>query len=459
MKMAFTLIRNRPGRANLSSVKKPCPFNIRNCEYVFNYIFSAMRLIFSFFFLFMCLVSYADIPYKKGDVIENFEAKKILNSSISSGSFNSFKKNITIIDFFGTWCIPCVRALPVLDNLEKKYAAQLSVVLISVEKQEQLNKFLGARKNLSFPIIIDGDNTITNLFQPPSFPYTIVVDNNNQIIAITEASAITDEKIKLWLSQKKSDTLLQIQTIAEPVNNMPMNDINEASTPLNELSQQFIYAAKTGNETKLLLDRLKNINYDSLKNELATDEEKKAFWINLYNGYTQLFLKKDPEKYKNRNEFFKAKQIEIAGKKFSLDEIEHDILRRSKIKWSLGYLNKIFPGKRAKELRVDQLDYRIHFALNCGAKSCPPIAFYQAGNINTQLDMATRAYLTGESEYDAANNTLKLPAIMGWFRHDFKGKKNMLSLAKKYDIVPETKRPRISFKKYDWNLYLDNYKK
>ena len=419
-----------------------------------------MRLIFSFFFLFICLVSNGDVPYKKGDVIKDFTAEKILNSSVSSGSFNSLKKNITIIDFFGTWCIPCVRALPLLDNLQKKYADQLAVILVSVEKQEQLNKFLAARKHILFPIIIDGDNEITNLFQPPSFPYTVVVNNKNQIIAITEASEITDEKIKLWLSQKTSDTLQETKTIAEPVNNLPMNNsVTKASTPLNELSQQFIYAAKTGNETALLLDQLKNINYDSLKDELTTDAEKKAFWINLYNGYTQLFLKKDPGKYKNRNEFFKAKQIEIAGKKFSLDEIEHDILRRSKIKWSLGYLNKIFPGKRTKELRVDQLDYRIHFALNCGAKSCPPIAFYQAGKIDTQLDVATRAYLTGESEYNAENNILKLPAIMSWFRHDFKGKKNMLALAKKYGIVPEDKKPHISFKKYDWNLYLDNYKK
>ncbi len=417
-----------------------------------------MRLILPFFFISICLSSYADGPYKKGDVIKNFAAQKILNSHSSSGSFNSLKKNITIIDFFGTWCIPCIRALPVLDKLEKKYPDQLAVILISVEKQEQLDKFLAARKDLSFPIIIDGDNAITNLFQPPSFPYTVVVDDNNQIIAITEASQITDEKINLWLAQKKSNILPQAQTIAEPVNNLPLNDLNKATTSLNELSQQFIYAAKTGNETTLLLDRLRNVNYDSLKNELATDAEKKAFWINLYNGYTQLFLKKDPEKYKNRNKFFKAMQIEIAGKKFSLDEIEHDILRRSKIKWSLGYLNKIFPGKRAKELRVEQLDYRIHFALNCGAKSCPPIAFYKNATLNAQLDVAANSYLTSESEYNAEKNTLKLPAIMGWFRHDFKGKKNMLLLVKKYNIVPEDKFPCISFKKYDWSIYLQNYK-
>ena len=40
-------------------------------------------------------------------------------------------------------------------------------------------------------------------------------------------------------------------------------------------------------------------------------------------------------------------------------------------------------------MAVDVIDFRIHFALNCGAKSCPPIAFYSYDKINDQLDLAT----------------------------------------------------------------------
>jgi thiol-disulfide isomerase/thioredoxin len=418
-----------------------------------------MRSPLSIILIFSSLFSFGQAPFKTANTINNFTVKKILNNSSSSGSFNSLRKEITIIDFFGTWCIPCIKALPKLDSLRKKHASRLAVLLVSVEKEEQLNKFISSRKNLSFPVIVDDDDVITNLFQPPSFPYTVVINNNNKIIAITEASAITDEKINGWLAENDTYLVIHSQQSVEPVTNAQrMIKENKTTNSLNQLSQEFIYAAKTGNETSLILDRLKNINYDSLKEELATDEEKKAFWINLYNGFTQLFLKKDPDKYKNRNKFFKVKQIDIAGNQFSLDEIEHDILRRSKIKWSLGYLNKMFPGKTAKSLRVDKLDYRIHFALNCGAKSCPPIAFYEPSHLQTQLDVASRAYLTGEAVYNANKNTLTLPTIMSWFRHDFKGKKNMLKLIKKYDIVPQDKYPHISFKKYDWNLYLDNYK-
>ncbi len=141
--------------------------------------------------------------------------------------------------------------------------------------------------------------------------------------------------------------------------------------------------------------------------------QKKAFWINLYNAYSNSILKKDPEKYRNRNSFFKAKQIEVAGKTLSLDEIEHDFLRRTKIKWSLGHLNKLFPSRTAKELRVDKVDYRIHFALNCGAKSCPPIAYYIPEKLNQLLNLATKNYLTSEAELKKEENHIYLPAIMG----------------------------------------------
>ena len=148
----------------------------------------------------------------------------------------------------------------------------------------------------------------------------------------------------------------------------------------------------------------------------------------------------------------------VAGKIFSLDKIEHGILRRSKIKWSLGYFSKLFPKKTEKNLRVDKLDYRIHFALNCGAKSCPPIAFYNPENINTQLDAAATAYLTAEAEYDAATNVLKLPAILSWFRRDFGGKQKMIELLKSKQLLNADVNPKIKFKKYDWTLYLNNYK-
>ena len=233
-----------------------------------------------------------------------------------------------------------------------------------------------------------------------------------------------------------------------------------ATPPISyiKLSQNFLYAAKTGDSTKTYIDSLNKADESALLTELATDQKRLAFWLNIYNGFTQVILKKDPDQYKTRGAFFSGKQINIAGHLVSLDLIEHGILRHSKVKWSEGYLGKIFPSHFEKKFRVKRLDYRIHFALNCGAKSCPPIAFYDPVQIDKQLNVAVKVYLKGECEFDKDKNEIEVPALMGWFRHDFGGKKGILEILKNNKIIPENSFPAIKFKKYDWNLYLNNYK-
>ncbi len=52
-----------------------------------------------------------------------------------------------------------------------------------------------------------------------------------------------------------------------------------------------------------------------------------------------------------------------------------------------------------------------------------------------------------------------LPALMSWFRRDFGGKHKMKELAKTVRLVPASANPKIKFNKYDWDLFLSNYKK
>ncbi len=399
---------------------------------------------------------HSQVAYKENDLVKEFNIPTILNYTQPSTSLSVVSKDITILDFFGTWCVPCVKALPHLSDLKNKFNGRVSIVLISTEEEQRLTKFIAARPGFAFPVVIDANQSISELFQPPSFPYTVVLNKDKKIIAIADAEAITEKLINEWLSGEEPEKIIS-STEKSPAITTIMNSQQRSDNKLVALSQDFIYAAKTGDPVEAMLLQFKELSFDTLQNGLKNDDDKKAFWINAYNGFTQALLKKDPAAYKNRRKFFTSKQAEIAGKKFSLDNMEHGILRRSKIKWSLGHFGKLFPGKTEKALRVDSLDYRIHFALNCGAKSCPPIAFYDPSNISTQLDVASTAYLTGEVIYDKEKNTVGLPAIMGWFRRDFGNKKKMIRLLKDKGIVPEAAHPKIHFNKYDWDLHLNNF--
>ena len=416
-----------------------------------------MKKIFSAAFLFCSLLLNGQGGYQPGNAVGNLLFPSVLNAPAAASSFHQLKGKLTFLDFFGTWCAPCLKAIPVLEKWQRENK-NLKVVLISTESEGTLKKFLAERPSFSFPVVVDHQEAITALFQPPSLPYTVVVDENGKVLALTEAAEITDEKIKAWMEGKgeemKVPELPLNKRTSQPASTIYMQSSNKTVA----LSQDFVYAAKTGADTKTFVNRLQEMEWENLRSSLATDAEKKAFWINLYNGFTQYFLRQNPDQYKARNRFFKKKQIRVAGRDFSLDDIEHGILRRSKIKWSLGHVNKVFPGKTEKALRVDSLDYRIHFALNCGAKSCPPVAYYTPERLEQQLSLATRSYLSSDVEYHEAMNTIHLPAIMGWFRGDFGGKKGMRHLLRQQGYPNVDASTKIRFKKYDWNLYLDNFK-
>lgn len=401
--------------------------------------------------------------YKLNDIIKDFPVNKILNYSESSSTFQQLNNKLLVVDFFGTWCIPCLKALPQLSSLQKKYKDQINIVLVSDEPETKLSQFISKQKDFILPVVVDETSVFTKLFQPPAYPYTVVVGKHGNVLAVSAQEELTETKIEEWLvGQDKADvsrlTIPETDVAVSSGSGTKNDMVGKSQNILVQLSQDFMYAAKTGEQTDGFISSLKNLGMDELTESIKSDKKKKAFWINLYNAYTQVALKKDPDQYKNRGQFFGNKNIEIAGEKFSLDDIEHGILRRSKTKWSLGYFNKLFPNKMEKTLRVDKLDYRLHFALNCGAKSCPPIAFYKSETIDQQLNLATKAYLTSEVEYVAASNIVRLPALMSWFRRDFGGKKKMIELLKQLSIIPVDKNPKIKFKTYDWTLYLENYK-
>ncbi len=415
----------------------------------------------TFYLTLFCFHSIAQNAYRSGDVVADLSVKQLLNYNETALNLTKLKGNITIIDFFGTWCAPCLKALPDLQSYQAKFKEDIQVILVSTEAKTKLEKFIADRTPFSFPVIVDEDNVFTHAFKPPAYPYTILLDKNFKIVLIANAATDLSETILEKLIAEGRN-LSEIKAILPEIKTEMVTEIKtknrESSNTFVNLSQDFMYAAKTNSAVDDYISQLKYLDYSALRSALESDDDKKAFWINLYNAYTNASLHKDPDQYKSRNKFFKNKNIIVAGKTFSLDKIEHGLLRRSKIKWSLGYFCKLFPGKIEKNLRVDKLDYRIHFALNCGAKSCPPIAFYSPDKIALQLGIAEKAYLISEAGYNSETNILKLPAILSWFRRDFGGKKKMIELLKSKQLLNKDVNPTIKFKKYDWTLYLDNYK-
>jgi hypothetical protein len=227
-------------------------------------------------------------------------------------------------------------------------------------------------------------------------------------------------------------------------------------TPLNELSENFLIAVIKKSETAGIDEKIKNITQDDL-NQLSTDVQKRAFWLNIYNAYIQILLNESPELYNDRGNFFSEYGVEMDGQLITFDKIEHGIIRGSTLKLSLGYIRDPFPGKFEKKNRIKSENPRIHFALNCGAESCPPVAIYKPESLDEQLDKAASEYLKKDSRYIPNENKIFVTSLMNWFRGDFGNDKGVLDMLHQYEIIPEEECPSIDYNDYDWTLKLGNF--
>lgn len=151
----------------------------------------------------------------------------------------------------------------------------------------------------------------------------------------------------------------------------------------------------------------------------------------------------------------------------SLDDIEHGVLRN----------NRIHPITKKSRFKSNDpriklcvpVDARIHFALNCGANSCPPIRVYRDDNIDRALNLATRAFIKQDSNLhvDMKSNTITLSKLFDWYSVDF-GSTNDEVLqfivrqldgniqADQIEQLIASNKYKIKYSTYDWDLNINH---
>eukprot|EP00850_Spirogloea_muscicola_P020059 SM000206S06268 [mRNA] locus=s206:123095:126021:+ [translate_table: standard] len=196
-----------------------------------------------------------------------------------------------------------------------------------------------------------------------------------------------------------------------------------------------------------------------------TRMEKMAFFINVYNSLVIHAMVEGgtPSNILQRLFFYKQNMYHIGGVDYSLDDIENGVLRGNSPPSTS--LTKSRPFDRSDPRRfqaIQPMDPRVHFALNCGAKSCPPITVYTAENLDDALATATAAFLEGEYELDKTAASVTLSKIFDWYKEDFGSSEEERvrwvlrhldqSRQAELDAALAESRLAIKFRKYDWDV-------
>jgi len=113
-----------------------------------------------------------------------------------------------------------------------------------------------------------------------------------------------------------------------------------------ELAEDLFYNFRMDYSFQEYQNALASYPLDSLATELDTDQKRITFWVNVYNVYAQIKMQENPEGYQKKLKFFGSKDIVLGGELFSLNQIEHGILRHSKCLITKGKTNKVFVSAR-----------------------------------------------------------------------------------------------------------------
>ena len=191
---------------------------------------------------------------------------------------------------------------------------------------------------------------------------------------------------------------------------------------------------------------------------LATDAARTAFWINLYNALLRHAL----ARYGLGGDLrwhpwiFFAAAYEVGGRRYTLHTIEHGLLRGNRPGPPLP-VRPLRPGDPRLASAPGVFDARVHFALNCGARSCPPVRAYAADDLEARLDVATRAYLAQETAVDWGARVITLPRLCRLYRADFGGVAGVFDLLRDHHdegarIDRERAALTVAWGAYDWSL-------
>lgn len=164
--------------------------------------------------------------------------------------------------------------------------------------------------------------------------------------------------------------------------------------------------------------------------------KEKAFWINVYNAYTlKIILDNYPLKsitnISNKGKTaWKTPFVKVGGKTYTLDHVEHEILR-----------------KKFK-------DPRIHVGVNCASGSCPKLGnmAFTEENIDSSLEKLMKEFINDPTRNKLTKKKVEISEIFNWFKGDFTADGSVIDYINKYAETPVNKKAKIKYLTYDWSL-------
>ena len=189
--------------------------------------------------------------------------------------------------------------------------------------------------------------------------------------------------------------------------------------------------------------------------------QRLPFWINVYNALVlhAVIARGVTDSVRSVGDFYGDSRYEVEGQEFSLDDIEHGLLRANQ-PVRRGARRPMREGDPRQRLAPILFDERVHFAMYSACRSSPWLETFAEAGLDIQLEATTRRYLGAHVRLGPGCSALFVPKLFDWYEADFGGNEGVRSfvisrLERDEDVDAVDRRGgRVALKylEYDWAL-------
>jgi thiol-disulfide isomerase/thioredoxin len=152
-----------------------------------------------------------------GDRLPDVKVEHVIHHSTSEINLADYKGQMIILDFWATWCSPCISLLPKTDSLQRVFEGQVKFLPVTYESREKVEKLLtrsSKLKNVNI-LIVTSDNILRGFFPHKELPHYVWIDRDGIVMAITGHDEVNADNIRKILSSsppaltEKKDAMLK----------------------------------------------------------------------------------------------------------------------------------------------------------------------------------------------------------------------------------------------------------
>lgn len=176
------------------------------------------------------------VPLKIGDRVPPVVLSGLINGAGLSGKdLSAFKGKLLVLDFWATWCGPCVAMMPKMDSLQAVYAGKVQFLPVAYQHKTAVETFLaklekqkGRKEKLP---VITGDTLLVRLFPHSVLPHLVWISAEGTVKAVTDQDGLVGTVIEHLIAGKDPGVRMKKDEVMTYDRGSRLFSVNDGSEP------------------------------------------------------------------------------------------------------------------------------------------------------------------------------------------------------------------------------------